>query len=211
MKAPLVTKEELQNIANDNSSLPPTIIVKGDAFHTTIDKKTLYTTRLSREINYESWQEEGTPIYLPDKELIKYRCVVEYVYDDKAQALHDQYVQELTNATSGKDEFYYVRDSNSVNALTEFVTMSRKGCCVPCMRSCFMNFIYNISFFLGYHTIIEVFWRGIGTTVFFHSKKKIALDDSLRAKRYERDTMAEGLMRADLPPPAIPLVENSLI
>jgi hypothetical protein len=206
MNAPLVSKEELCFMANDNSSLPPTIAIRGDAFHAECtSKETIYTTRITKEIKYESWQEEGVPVYIPDKELIKYRCVVDYALDEKAQALHDQYVAELTNTLEGRDDYYYIRDANSVRALTEFVTMSKKGCCVPCMRSCFMKFIYNISFFVGYHTIIEAIWRGIGATVFFRSKKRVSLDDTLRAKRFERDVEAEGLMRADLPPPAIPI------
>ena len=204
--APLVTKSELDYIANENAALPPYPKITGKAFHMNCyDKSSVVTASYDRDIKYETWQEEGTPVYVPDKQLVKYRCTVEYAYDEKSKPEYDSIMNEITRNLEGRDDYIKIKDASSVPGLTEFVTMSERGCCVPCMRSKFVRFLYRFSFLLGYHTIFEVFWRGIGTTVFFHSRKKMSFGTEMRAAKYKNDEQAKNMMRADLPPLAIPI------
>ena len=204
--APLVTRSELDYIANENAALPPYPKISGTAFHMNCyDKTSVVTASYNKDIKYETWQEEGTPVFVPDKQLVKYRCSVEFAYDEKTQIDHDSILNEITTNLEGRDDFIKIKDASEVPGLTEFVTMSERGCCVPCMRSKFVRFLYRFSFLLGYHTIFETVWRGIGTTVFFHSKKKMSNGTELRAPKYQNDTQAKNMMRADLPPLAIPI------
>ena len=56
--------------------------------------------------------------------------------------------RDLLTVSEG-DDYIKIKDASSVPGLTEFVTMSERGCCVPCMRSKFVRFLYRFSFLLG--------------------------------------------------------------
>ena len=189
--------------------MPPYPKVKGSAFHMTgYDKTSVRTSNLEKSVPYESWQEEGAPVTIPNKSLIKYRCAVEYAYDESGQIEHDSIIHDFENRLIGKDKYVNIKDANKVPGLTEFVTMSEKGCCVPCMRSKVTKFLYRLLFLLGYHTVFEVIWRGIGATVNFKSRKLMSTNDGLRARKYEKDQQAGAVAHTDLSSIAMPLKVN---
>ena len=159
------------------------------------NKQSIVTRSEENGFKYKSWQEEGERFVVPDKTLVKYRCDVAYLYDDKAQVEHDHIVSDMTRRLSGCDTFVHIKDANSVPGLRDFVTMTDGKYCVRCMRSTITKIIYRVLFFLGYHSIFETIWRGIGTTITFHSKKKMSVDNDLRAEAYKNDEQVQKLIK----------------
>jgi len=211
LKSPVVTRDELITVVKENAMLPPIIQITGETYHSMgkNNKKILSSTQ-TINIPFKTWQEEGNPVYIPNTHVVKYRCLVNFDYENGINDFIEGEKNQLENSIKDVDKQYTIKSTSNVPGVSETVTASDGSCCVNCMTSCISRFFLTILMFLGYHSIYETIWRSIGSTVYFRSSKFVSNEENCRAKAGERDRAALDIVISQIPidKNAIPLTQH---
>lgn len=206
-RAPIVTMEELKTISEENFSIPPQPCAVATTLFD-IKNAQMYMKHVE-PIFYGSWQENGVMIPI-EKKKIFYHCSSFYKYDHNMD-------KEIKRANSIARSVYDVPNEAKITfnqytteGLTGSAIVAENSCIVPCFKSCFFRFIYEILFLLGYNLIPDFFWYCGSQQIYFNSVKYISADKDLRAMAGERDQFQFD-NHSDLKQQIDPISSNSLV
>ena len=192
-----INSSEFVSEISGNRALPPKVIVSGEAYHikyhyststyrdskgnkykkTTISRKT--THKITQELKYASWQEDGNPIRIKETNFIHATCPVHYFLDEGACDELNRIRSEVFNAIKNKDVYFSVNNTFLTPDKKDDITgyLSKK-------RSCVSRFYQNRwgrlawYFFtiLGYQSAFESIWCMQEERIRIRLKKKISMN-----------------------------------
>ncbi|EAX93352.1 hypothetical protein TVAG_496740 [Trichomonas vaginalis G3] len=186
IRAPVVSKEDLRTINEENASIPPNPVAF--AFNVTdLDNNSqLMPVKKSMEpIYYGSWQEEGAKQDVSGRKII-YRCNAEYVYEDNMRSELIRASRVALAEVRGDLPEKFVFHTYRTNGMTT-AALSGSECMFKFCKSCIVRFFYEIFYLFGYQPIIEFFFYCGAKQVHFQSRKRISHEENLRARASERD------------------------
>ena len=189
LRSPKVTKEDLDTIIFENHVIPPTPQIKVVDFNKGSKGETIIVKTSNHPVEYATWQEETAIPGVPNDEIVVYKCHSKYIYTEAMKQRMDNAEVDAFNTTEKVSRYKATMDIAETPGFTNrAIAINERTKMVDCCSSCFMvKFFYKFLVLIGYSSIVDLIWLSRTSILEETSIKKIADDDSLRAKCGERD------------------------
>lgn len=184
VRAPRVSREELQSIMEENASIPATPKAIGIAFHKKDDGYSI-DKREFEPINYSTWQENGNLDQIQNQKVI-YCCYPRYVYNENMRLEIERALTAAANKVKEASQYYSSYDVFEVSGMIRRAYYGDSATFNTFPKTLY-RILYEILLLIGYNGISDFFWNRNTQRIIFESVKEVSMDGSLRARFGERD------------------------
>ena len=196
LKQKLYQKEAAETIITEARQNPPVVQLIGNQhiYHRFNNHSWTEIVPVEHDtLPYESWEERGELVKIPDASVVSIRMKVDLYKSAELQEVQkEKWIAIETNLKSKFDK-WSVEENDFVDKYVESFMVSMHDeapCCVKFSLSCFGRFIYYFLHTIGFHSIYETIWCLYLDMVFVKLEKYLDEGDQYRAKANEKDDKA---------------------
>ena len=165
----------------------------GPSSHEETRTRTVVTYRATREFEYASWEEQGNPIRLEDKDAVIHALFdVKYEFDGDTEAAWEAFQSDLYSEGRSHDVDVDVKTEMTTPGLVPIAcgTLARnKQCILKFYGSVFGKIFWFFMWVIGYQSLFECIWSSQGKRMKMKLVKRVSRENNLRAEKGQQDVV----------------------